>query len=395
VPDRRDTYRGQQLTVLDNRGICQHSGLCSDRLPTVFRSGTEPFVAPSGGRADEIIRAVRDCPSGALSFALDGIEARDQVDRGDTRTPAIEVTQDGPYRITGRIPLLDGDGSPVVRNVGSSLEHYALCRCGHSQNKPFCSGMHWYVDFSDPVPPPGHEPTLFEWAGGLRALTRATRLLYEKHVPDDPLLASGFANMAPDQPRRLAGWLAEALGGPPGEHRDGDLLRGIVGWTDGEFGEPERARWGALFAVATDEALLPADPAFRAGLSSAIEWLSRTAQNSGGTSPQQTPRWDWGPSGPPPAPEPEPEPDAQRTADVTLPAPDQPVGFDAHVRPMFREHDRQSMRLAFDLWSAEDVRAHAADILRRLQDGSMPCDGAWPPERVEVFRRWIDTGMRP
>jgi len=53
------------------------------------------------------------------------------------------------------------------------------------------------------------------------------------------------------------------------------------------------------------------------------------------------------------------------------------------------------MSFAFDLWSFEDVRARAAGVLARLQDGSMPCDGAWPTEKVEVFQRWIDTGMQP
>jgi len=41
------------------------------------------------------------------------------------------------------------------------------------------------------------------------------------------------------------------------------------------------------------------------------------------------------------------------------------------------------------------VRAHAAGILQRLRDGSMPCDGAWPADQVEVFKRWTNTGMRP
>src|SRR5499427_6080725 len=75
VPDRRDTYPGVQLTVFDNRGICQHSGFCTGRLATAFRTGAEPFVAPSGGRADEIIRAVRDCP-------VWGVELRHRRDRG-------------------------------------------------------------------------------------------------------------------------------------------------------------------------------------------------------------------------------------------------------------------------------------------------------------------------
>jgi uncharacterized Fe-S cluster protein YjdI len=96
VPDRRDTYAGQQLTIFDNRGICQHSGYCTDRLAAVFRQGGEPFVTPSGGRMDEIIRAVRDCPSGALSYGVDGKEARGDTDHHGIRQPAIEVTRDAP-----------------------------------------------------------------------------------------------------------------------------------------------------------------------------------------------------------------------------------------------------------------------------------------------------------
>ena len=213
VPDRLDTYNGLQVTVLDNRGTCQHSGLCTDRLATVFRAGQEPFVAPSGARADEIVAVIRDCPSGALGLAIDGKVARAQTDWGDTREPAIIVTRDGPYRVTGGITLTDADGTPMARNVGASSEHYAVCRCGHSQNKPFCSGMHWYIGFTDPAP--SVDPSLFEWVGGWFGLTRMTRLLYEKHIPADPLLAAVFASMPPDQPRRAALVMAEAFGGPP------------------------------------------------------------------------------------------------------------------------------------------------------------------------------------
>src|SRR5271165_4246593 len=267
VPDQRDTYPGQQVTIFDNRGICQHSGLCTDRLPTAFRTGAEPFVAPSGGRMDEIVRAVRDCPSGALSLAFDGTddraEARDLADWHASREAAIEVTQDGPYRVTGGLGLTDATGADVPRAAGSSREHYALCRCGHSQNKPFCSGMHWYVEFRDPAR--AAEPTLYEWAGGLPALTRLTRLLYEKLVPADDLLAPLFATMAPGYPQREAAVLAEAFGGPPAS----------PGSTGHDFTEAQRARWVAVATRAADEAGLPADPEFRSALTSYLEWTSR------------------------------------------------------------------------------------------------------------------------
>jgi hypothetical protein len=53
------------------------------------------------------------------------------------------------------------------------------------------------------------------------------------------------------------------------------------------------------------------------------------------------------------------------------------------------------MSFAFDLWSYDDVRSRAADIVRRLREGTMPCDGRWPAAQVEVFQRWLDTGLRP
>jgi Ferritin-like len=80
------------------------------------------------------------------------------------------------------------------------------------------------------------------------------------------------------------------------------------------------------------------------------------------------------------------------SADILTPG--TPVSYAEHIRPLFTEHDRQSMRFAFDLWAYEDVAANATAILEKLSTGAMPCDGAWPSERVALFRRWMDTGMR-
>jgi hypothetical protein len=76
----------------------------------------------------------------------------------------------------------------------------------------------------------------------------------------------------------------------------------------------------------------------------------------------------------------------------SMPGPDEPIGFEQHIKPLFRQRDRDSMRFRFDLWSLQDVSTNADAILHRLEAGTMPCDGAWPAERVAVFRRWIDVG---
>jgi hypothetical protein len=68
------------------------------------------------------------------------------------------------------------------------------------------------------------------------------------------------------------------------------------------------------------------------------------------------------------------------------------VSYEDDVKPLFRERDRGSMLSHFDLWSYDDVSEHAGAILTRLSDGTMPCDGAWPADRVDVFRRWVEQG---
>lgn len=396
VPDRRDAYLGQQAEIFDNRGLCQHSGYCTDRLATVFRTSADPFVTPSGGRLDEIIRAVRDCPSGALSLGMDGREARDLTDWGNTREPAIEITKDGPYRVTGGITVTRPDGEPVARNVGASLEHCALCRCGQSKNKPFCSGAHWHADFRDPQP--SADPTLFEWSGGLPALTRMTRLLYEKLIPADPDLATAFAGIPPAYPEQEARRIAGSFGYQPATGQDPcppDTEPASVGpgaVRQPELTEDQRARWVTLATQAATETGLPHDAAFGAGLAAYLEWASREVKDSPAT------RWDWTAAGSPDttmadttgAP---PTADSSTKATVTLPGPDEPVSFDAHIRPLFRDKDRQSMSRAFDLSSVDDVRAHSAAILERVASGSMPCDGAWPEDWVATFRRWTESGQ--
>lgn len=69
------------------------------------------------------------------------------------------------------------------------------------------------------------------------------------------------------------------------------------------------------------------------------------------------------------------------------------MSFERDIKPLFRDQDVDEMSWAFDLSSHDDVSEHAEEIHSRLSDGTMPCDGPWPPEDVERFRQWIDAGM--
>ncbi len=399
LPDRQDRYAGQRLEILDNRSLCAHSGFCTDRLAAAFHADQERFVTPNGARLDDLISAVRSCPSGALSMALRGTDARNVTDL--TRPASVEVSKDGPYRVTGGLPLRGADGNDEPRPVGASLEHYSLCRCGQSQNKPFCSGMHWYVQFADPADDPTVEPTLFQWAGGFPALLRMTRIFYGKYVPEDALLSPLFAKMSSDHPERVAAWIGEVFGGPQAyTEQYGDYNRMISEHLNRRLTEAQRGRWVALMGRSADDAGLPTDPEFRAAFAAYLEWGSRIAvensQSDAKPPPNMpVPKWWWVCNAVPSARRSALAPAAVEPHVAATPAPGEALGFERHVRGLFRTMDRQSMKFVFDLWAHADVTKHASAIATRLAHGTMPCDGAWPSDRVALFQRWIDEGCAP
>ena len=142
TPDRREDYAGDGVTIHDNRGICAHAGRCTDGLSSVFRLRKEPFIDPTGARAEKIVEVVRSCPSGALSYSIDGVEHRDLE-----RSPGVTVVPGGPYAVRGGAAL---EGAEFAD--GASREHLTLCRCGGSKNKPFCDGTHWNRNFDETAP---------------------------------------------------------------------------------------------------------------------------------------------------------------------------------------------------------------------------------------------------
>lgn len=136
-PRQVNDFIGKRITIHDDRGICSHAGFCTDGLPRVFKTGIEPWIDVDAETHEKIIDTIKKCPSGALSYSIDRVKYDKFSD-----TPEIMITKDGPYYVKGSIKLKDSDNP-------ESQEHFALCRCGDSKNKPFCDGQHWYSKFRD------------------------------------------------------------------------------------------------------------------------------------------------------------------------------------------------------------------------------------------------------
>jgi hemoglobin len=147
------------------------------------------------------------------------------------------------------------------------------------------------------------DPTIYDCAGGGSAFQRLVERFYEK-VRVDPLLAPLFVHFTDEHVRRVGLWLGEVFGGPPrytqeqGGHHDILVRHGGLAIT-----EPQRARWAALM-IETASAELPAEPKLQRRFAEYIEWgtgVAREASQPGYVVPpaRPTPRWDWGPDGPP------------------------------------------------------------------------------------------------
>jgi CDGSH-type Zn-finger protein/uncharacterized Fe-S cluster protein YjdI len=141
---KRKSYVGKKITIHDNRSICSHAAECVNNLPSIFRLNQRPWIDPDYETiaVEKIIETIKKCPSGALSYSIDGIEYIDYDGK-----PLIKVSKDGPYLVSGGIELIIGEQAKFPEDV--SREHYTLCRCGSSNNKPFCDGSHNSINFSD------------------------------------------------------------------------------------------------------------------------------------------------------------------------------------------------------------------------------------------------------
>ena len=133
------TFEGKEFAVIDNIGVCSHAGACVNGAPSAFFKwdGDERISEPDKEEKQKVIDTIRQCPSGSLAYMIDG-KLQDEF----FSEPEIFVSKDGPLHVRGGIELND-DEKPASKN------HYTLCRCGASKNKPYCDGAHKEAGFKD------------------------------------------------------------------------------------------------------------------------------------------------------------------------------------------------------------------------------------------------------
>ncbi|MCC6584179.1 MAG: (4Fe-4S)-binding protein [Chitinophagales bacterium] len=132
-------YSKDDVTVVWQPKKCIHSANCWRGLPKAFNPKEKPWITLDNVSSEEIMEQVMKCPSGALSIKSESENKSESV-KTDTE---IVIIKNGPLQIKGSLSIKHKDGKEETQK-----EVY-LCRCGQSENKPFCDGTHKKCGFKD------------------------------------------------------------------------------------------------------------------------------------------------------------------------------------------------------------------------------------------------------
>jgi uncharacterized Fe-S cluster protein YjdI/CDGSH-type Zn-finger protein len=153
---RIQEFINEKITVRFDPNVCIHSGVCIRGLPTVFDIKRARWIDVNNDTPERIMALIKTCPSGALSY-----EVKNQMEQSASTEPVqeeqptvtITVATNSALRIAGKVRIVDLEGNVIVET-----EKCSLCRCGHSEKKPFCDGTHkkigWQGEAYTPQPTP-------------------------------------------------------------------------------------------------------------------------------------------------------------------------------------------------------------------------------------------------
>ncbi|MBK1718233.1 CDGSH iron-sulfur domain-containing protein [Thiocystis violacea] len=132
-------FEGKEIDVSWDARLCIHVGECGKAEGDLFVGGRKPWCVPDLVSKAEVREVVERCPSGALSY-------RDKDGLPESAPPdnRLMVAYNGPYYLTGDLQI---EGAP--EDMPGLRHRAALCRCGASNNKPFCDNSHFEARFED------------------------------------------------------------------------------------------------------------------------------------------------------------------------------------------------------------------------------------------------------
>jgi CDGSH-type Zn-finger protein/uncharacterized Fe-S cluster protein YjdI len=133
-------YTSADIDVTYDAKRCIHAAECVRGLPAVFDTQKRPWVQPDNANADAVAEVVRRCPSGALHYERKDGGSAEAIPVRYTVTPVVN----GPLYVNGNIRIQTEDNELVYKDTRLSL-----CRCGASNNKPFCDRSHLKIEFQD------------------------------------------------------------------------------------------------------------------------------------------------------------------------------------------------------------------------------------------------------
>ena len=138
MPDEYRKYSGEKIDVEFSLKRCIHAAECVRGAVKVFNPTQKPWIQVDNADADTVAEVVERCPTGALRHTRKDGGAAEQPDP----EPTVKVVKDGPLYLRGTIEIELADRVEQGTRV-------ALCRCGHSENKPLCDGAHVKCEFKD------------------------------------------------------------------------------------------------------------------------------------------------------------------------------------------------------------------------------------------------------
>lgn len=132
---RVEVAHGRDATIFFEAGRCIHSRHCVLDAPSVFKANTTgEWIYPDTAAVETLVAVTHSCPSGAIRYQRhDG--------RSQETAPAVNqlrIRENGPYAIHAPLTIAGADDGFRA----------TLCRCGHSNRKPWCDGSHAAAGFA-------------------------------------------------------------------------------------------------------------------------------------------------------------------------------------------------------------------------------------------------------